>query len=180
MSVALQPGVLLVASRKLAENPHFTQRVVLVLRHTADMGTAGVVINQPLDQEHMPEHQQNLPKGLEHLQTPINRLVFVGGPMQPEARVVMHRIEHLGGGQPLITGIYPARDLEALRLHVTTLDSERSVLRFYLGFSNWSSGQLEREIADGYWVLSTGSADLVFTNSPDQIWQQLISSSEEM
>lgn len=178
MSVALQSGTLLVASRKLVNNPHFAQRVVLILRHSADTGTAGVVINRPLDQDHVAEHQQHLTKGLEHLQTPDNRLVFVGGPMQPHTLIVLHRVEHLGVGQPLFSNIYLGGDLETLRSHAKSSDSEQSVLRFYLGFANWEPAQLENEIGKGCWSLSPGSADVVFSSTPDQVWHQFLSSSE--
>lgn len=178
MSVTLQPGTLLVASPKLADNPHFAQRVILILRHSGDTGTAGVVINRPLDQDHVAEHQQYLTTGLEHLWTPENRLVFVGGPMQPHALVVLHRVEHLGVGQPLLENIYHGGDLEALRSHARSLDSEQSVLRFYLGFAIWDSGQLENEVGKSFWSLSPGLADLVFSSRPDQVWQQLLSSSD--
>ena len=177
MSVGLHPGTLVVASPKLADNPHFAQRAILILRYSADTGTAGVVINRPLDQDHMAEHQQYLSKGLEHLRTPDNRLVFVGGPLQPHALVVLHRVEHLGVGQPLFANIYHGGDLEALRSHARSSDSEQSVLRFYLGFVSWESGQLENEVSKGFWSLSPGLADLVFSSRPDQVWQQLLSSS---
>lgn len=178
MPVSLLPGTLLVASPKLADNPHFNRKVVLVLRHSTDTGTAGVVINSPLSQGHAVELQQRLAEGLEHLQTPDNRLFFEGGPMEPKALVSLHRVGHLGGGTRIFADVYAGGDPETLRTHAISLDPQQSILRFYFGFSNWSPGQLEKEVAGGFWSLSPGSAGLVFSTTPELVWPQLASSQD--
>lgn len=172
MSVPLSPGVFVVASPKVAENPHFARKVVLVLRHSADKGTSGVVINWPLSQGHAAE-LMHLAGGLEHLQTPDSRLFFDGGPIEPKMLVILHRAGHLVGGTPFFEDVHAGGNLEALRAHATSMDPQRPLLRLYLGYASWSPGQLEKEIAGGFWSLSPGSADLVFSNTPELVWQQL-------
>ncbi|MBI2505125.1 MAG: YqgE/AlgH family protein [Candidatus Latescibacteria bacterium] len=171
MSTLLAPGVFLIASPKLDQNPHFACKVVLILRHTPEAGAAGVVINQPLDQGRAAE-QQPLAAGLEHLQAAAGGLFFQGGPMGQESLVVLHRVAHLGQGPPIVEGLYASGDLEALRAHAATTDPQGPVLRFYLGFATWSQGQLEKEVGAACWSLSPGSVDLVFSTEPEQIWQQ--------
>ncbi len=177
MSISLHPGSFLVASPELKNNPHFGQRVVLILSHSAETGTAGVVVNRPLDPDAVVKHPY-LTKGLEHWSTPSNRLVFVGGPMNPQVVTALHRIEHLGGGSPLLAGVYRGRDLETLHVHASSMNSEQPILRYYLGFANWASGQLEKEMAGGCWRQSPGSVEVVFSSTPEEVWPQLLSESE--
>ncbi|MBM3280997.1 MAG: YqgE/AlgH family protein, partial [Candidatus Handelsmanbacteria bacterium] len=70
--------------------------------------------------------------------------------------------------------LYASGDLEALRSHGALMDPQQPALRFYLGFANWSAGQLENEVAMGFWVLAPGSADLVFSTEPEQAWQRAL------
>ena len=178
MSMSLHPGSFLVALPELKNNPHFGQRVVLILSHSAETGTVGVVINRPLDPDAVINHHPYLTKGFEHWSTPSNRLVFVGGPMNPQVVTALHRIQHLGGEPPLLAGVYRGRDLETLHVHASSVNSEQPILRYYLGLANWAPGQLEKEMGGGYWRQSSGSVDVVFSSTPEEVWSQLLSESE--
>lgn len=173
MPAPLVPGTFLIASLNLEQDPNFTRSVVLILRHSPETGTAGVVINQPLGQRRAAE-LQHLAEGLEHLQTPEGGLFFHGGPVGQEHLVLLHRVEHLGEGPPIFEDLYASGDLDALRAHGAFMDPRQPVLRFYLGFANWSAGQLENEVAMGFWILTPGSADLVFSTQPELVWQQAL------
>jgi putative transcriptional regulator len=173
MPASLVPGTFLIASLNLEQDRNFTRSVVLILRHSLDGGAAGVVINQPLSQRRATE-LQHYAEGLEHLQTPEGGLFFQGGPVHQDSLVVLHRIEHLGEGPPIFEDLYANGDLEALRAHAAFMDPQQPVLRFYLGYAEWGPGQLENEVAMGFWVLAPGSADLVFSTEPDQVWQQAL------
>ena len=172
MPTSLAPGNFLIASPKVDQNPHFARRVVLILKHSPEAGTGGVVINTPLPDQRNASEQHPLVAELEYLQASAGGLFFQGGPMGQELLVMLHRVEHLGLGPPLLAGVYTDGDLEALRAHVASLDPPQPVLRFYLGFASWGPGQLEKEVAMGVWSLCPGSADLVFSAEPEQVWQQ--------
>ncbi len=47
-------------------------------------------------------------------------------------------------------------------------------LRVYLGYSGWTQGQLEREIARGDWHIVSGDTAVVFSREPEGVWRQLI------
>jgi putative transcriptional regulator len=40
----------------------------------------------------------------------------------------------------------------------------------YSGYAGWAPGQLEREIAEGAWIIAPASAKLVLDHPPDDIW----------
>jgi putative transcriptional regulator len=172
MPAPLVPGTFLIASLNLEEDRHFTRSVVLILKHDPENVTAGVVINQPLGPRRAAE-LQHLAEGLDHLQVP-GGLFFQGGPVEQDSVLVLHRILHLGEGPPIFDDLYANGDLEALRAHAAFADPQHPVLRFYQGFATWVPGQLENEVAMGFWVLAPGSADLVFSTEPDQVWQQAL------
>lgn len=173
MPAPLVPGTFLIASLNLEPDRNFTRSVVLILRCSPEGGAAGVVINQPLGQ-HRAAELQHWAEGLEHLQTPAGGLFYLGGPVDQDSLVVLHRVEHLGERPPIFEDLYASVDLDALRAHAAFMDPQQPVLHFYLGCASWSPGQLENEVAMGFWVLSPGSADLVFSTEPDQVWQQAL------
>ena len=43
--------------------------------------------------------------------------------------------------------------------------------KLMLGHSGWSSGQLEREIENGDWLIQNATSDFVFNVPPKQMWK---------
>jgi putative transcriptional regulator len=46
----------------------------------------------------------------------------------------------------------------------------------FLGYAGWAPGQLEREIAQGSWLVVPAAARLVFEPDPDRLWEQAVRS----
>ena len=44
-------------------------------------------------------------------------------------------------------------------------------MRLLLGYAGWGAGQLERELAEGAWVLAEASAELVFATPHEEMWE---------
>ena len=48
--------------------------------------------------------------------------------------------------------------------------------KLILGHAGWSSGELEREIENGDWLLQSTTRDFVFKVPADQMWRQAVGS----
>ncbi len=148
-------GALLVASPHLLD-PNFFRTVVLILEHNEE-GAVGVIINQPstsgLDDE--------LPDWAPLLAEP--GVVFVGGPVQPEAAVGL--AEGVDGsavpGVGLVDLSAPPGELSA-------------PVRIYAGYAGWGPGQLEAELVEGGWVVARAEADDVFVVEPQDLWRAVL------
>src|SRR3954462_6035046 len=140
MSMESLQGKLLVSSPSLID-PNFRKTVVLVAHHD-DEGAMGLVLSRPSDvpaADAVPQ-LEGLPGS--------NDPIFVGGPVQPEAFIVLAQFEDVDqAAVPIMgaIGFMPA-DAEPEELDITRL-------RLFAGYSGWGEGQLEDELDEGSWIV---------------------------
>jgi putative transcriptional regulator len=158
----LRAGIFLYAAPGIGDQ-RFAETVILLLEHS-DGGSAGVVINQPSEialrtlLPQMPEARR--------LELP----VYWGGPVQPEAMVVLLRDPRRTMATTVVLPhVHRTSDEETLRAALEDARPDRSV-RVYSGYAGWSPGQLAREVRLGAWLLEPGDADSVFTLDPEVLW----------
>ena len=155
-------GQLLVAGPGLLD-PNFWRAVVLVGEHSDD-GALGVVLNRasssPVD-EALPE--------LTALTADLGA-VYVGGPVQPSAIVVLADFTEPERAGALVLdtiGFLPAEvDPDAL--------GELRRARVYAGYAGWGPGQLDGELEEGSWIVEPAVPDDVFTRDPDGLWSAVL------
>ena len=123
-------GKLLVSSPALVD-PNFRKTVVLVAHHDAD-GAMGLVLSRPSDVAAV--DAVPVLEGLPGSDDP----VFVGGPVQPEAFMILAEFEEVGlAAAPIMDGLgFMPADAEPDELPIRRL-------RLFAGYSGWGSGQLE-------------------------------------
>jgi len=46
--------------------------------------------------------------------------------------------------------------------------------RYFIGFVSWAPGELDHEIASGYWYVMRPQADLVFRDDDGDLWNELV------
>jgi putative transcriptional regulator len=154
-------GRLLVATPDL-DDPNFARTVVLMLEHR-DEGALGVVLNRPAGvpvADAMPSWQDTCASPAQ---------LFVGGPVQPDAVLALGRrrdAREVEGFMPLFDGL-------------GTLDLEREpegfeMVRIFIGYAGWASGQLDRELDAGGWLLADHAPDDVATADPSGLWRGVL------
>jgi putative transcriptional regulator len=159
-------GKLLVATPDL-DDPNFFRAVVLVLEHNAE-GALGVVLNRPTATTLL----EPLPSWAPIAADPA--VVFVGGPVQPEAAIGLGRRTDVGA---------ETEGFAALFGDMGTVDLERAPddvsppidrVRVFAGYSGWGAGQLESEVAaEGWFVVDTDPVD-PWTRSPEDLWRVVL------
>ena len=154
-------GKLLVSSPSLVD-PNFRKTVVLVAHHDDD-GAMGLVLSRPSDvaaADAVP-----LLEGLPGAGDP----VFVGGPVQPEAFMVLAEFDDVGeAAAPIMgdLGFMPA-DTEPDGLSIRRM-------RLFAGYSGWGAGQLEAELDEPSWIVVEAEADDAFADDPDDLWRTVL------
>jgi putative transcriptional regulator len=160
--VSLAPGILLIADPFL-KDPNFARTVVLLCEHQ-EKGSFGFVINKLFDQsldELVPEILVN------------NIPVFFGGPVQMDTIHFVHQQpELIEGGFEIIPGIYWGGRFESVVELINDGRLDMNKIKFFIGYSGWSSGQLESEFNEKSWILSESDAALIFDEKEQNIWQQ--------
>ncbi|MEO6708325.1 MAG: YqgE/AlgH family protein [Planctomycetota bacterium] len=168
MELRAEPGTVIAASPDLGD-PNFMHAVVLICAH-GDQGAHGLVINRPAPltvDKLLPEHPR-----LASTRFPIH----AGGPVGLDTLQFVHRVpDTIPGGYELGGGVYLGGDLEAVGLHISrTGDSALRDLRMILGYSGWSAGQLEIELAGGSWLPSALDPDWLFEAEPQLVWRKVM------
>jgi putative transcriptional regulator len=155
-------GLLLVASPGLFD-PNFRRSVVLVTEHTEE-GAAGLVLNRP-----SPVAVSAAVPQLEPL-VDEDEQVWVGGPVQPEAVLVLGEFpDPDDAAVPLFGSLgFPSLAEPEEVVPVTTRR------RVFAGYAGWSAGQLETELAGEDWILEPALPDDAFTEEPDELWHDVL------
>jgi len=160
-------GTLLVASPELGD-PNFSHAVILLLRHDNN-GAIGVVINRVtslVPAKVFPELADDLGK--------YSGTLYRGGPLAPGR--VLFLVRGLAAatvqGPEIVDKVFLSADPESLA-EITRLAGGADELRIYAGHAEWTAGQLENELKHGAWNVVPATADLVFGDKPQKLWEQL-------
>ncbi|MCU0396131.1 MAG: YqgE/AlgH family protein [Chitinophagaceae bacterium] len=163
------PGILLISDPFL-KDPNFMRTAVFLCEHTAD-GSFGFVLNRPYEQrldEFIPD--------LEGFRIP----VFYGGPVQPDTLHFLHNIPELrSDAQAVLPNVYWGGNFEQIIQLIRDRQLDLDNIRFYLGYSGWSGGQLEDELASSSWLTAQGSHQLVFRTPPGEVWKRAVMQLDE-
>lgn len=153
-------GRLLVAT-PLIVGPPFERSVVLVVEHDAS-GAVGVVVNLATE---VPV-EEVLPSFPLHLVEPAT--VFVGGPVATDTAVVVASSE-----RGPFTLAAPGVGVGVVDIDDPPEDATGA--RVFAGYSGWSAGQLEAELAEGSWWVLPASVDDVFDPDVGSLWERIVS-----
>ncbi|NMD02870.1 MAG: YqgE/AlgH family protein, partial [Bacteroidales bacterium] len=73
--------------------------------------------------------------------------------------------------------IYWGGDIEFIRELINANKLNRSQIRFFLGYSGWSAGQLERELKENSWVIVKAKSTIALdTYNFDNTWKRVLRS----
>ena len=155
-------GKLLIASPSLLD-PNFARTVVLITEHNEE-GAMGVVLNRPSETE-VGEVAPEL--------GPIVAAepVFIGGPVQPQALVVLAEFN-----DPEAAAWIVVADVGFVAAETESEDLEQAIRRgrVYAGYSGWGAGQLEGELAEDAWIVEPPLPAELFPDDPAQLWQDVL------
>lgn len=156
----------LLISEPFLNDPNFKRSVILMADHNEE-GTLGFILNQPsllLLKDLVPDlWQADFP-------------LFIGGPVEVDTIHFIHRCyDKLNSGEEIANGIYWGGNFETLKILVNNNSLNHDEVKFFLGYSGWSIGQLEEEIKENTWIVSDQfDQDIVFSQNEEQLWRDVI------
>lgn len=155
-------GRLLVATPVLLD-PNFARTVILMIEHDGD-GALGVVVNRPSD---TPLHEP-LPGWGDLAAGP--GVIFVGGPVQPEAAICLARAAEPDPPRwSPVVGATGTFDLDG-----EPPDRGIAAVRVFAGYAGWAPGQLDDELAEGAWWVVDADPDDAFAPEPGRLWNEVL------
>ena len=101
--------------------------------------------------------------------------LFAGGPVDPTILQFIHRRPDLiQGGQEISPGLFWAGDFEQAIEAVVDGTISFQEIKFFIGYSGWSAGQLDRELKTNAWIVSDARISDVFEEDPAKLWRRVL------
>lgn len=145
----------------------FFNRTIVFLTEHGPEGSVGFILNRILELM-----VSNAVEGLEIWEENLS----VGGPVASDTLHFLHTLgDIVPGSVPVIPGIWWGGDLDIIRELIGAGRVRRDQLRFFLGYSGWSKGQLRKELNDNSWVIATVPNDVVMKSRGD-VWKDVLRS----
>ncbi len=146
------------------DDPNFKRSVVLLCEHKPE-GSLGFIINKCLN--------MTLGEALPDLGCFDTQLYF-GGPVETDTLHFLHTLgNRIEGAAPVAQNLWWGGDFEALSMLIQTNQVSVEEVRFYLGYSGWSPGQLTSEMQENSWYIHPAAPEYVF-NEDEQLWRHIL------
>ena len=162
-------GSLLIANPVLPD-PNFSRTVILLCNHD-EQGSFGLVINRSAQLK-----APDLFSSIDILKS-YNEKIYIGGPVSQAMVFYLYRsTKGIDTLDEVCSGVYFGSSLETLESLYLDIANPKENIRFYLGYSGWSSSQLDGEMEQNSWLIQSADERFIFLESEDLIWPQAVNS----
>jgi putative transcriptional regulator len=159
-----EKGSLLISEPFLADL-NFWRSVVLLAEFT-ELGSVGFILNKPA---HL-STDDTIPGMLNH-----DFPIYYGGPIDPHS---LHFVHNLGLKIPnsieIIPGIFWGGDINAINDLMERGEAAADNFKFFLGYSGWEPSQIEEEMEEKTWWITSATEELIFDNDLDNMWANVV------
>ncbi|MFT3949245.1 MAG: YqgE/AlgH family protein [Agriterribacter sp.] len=153
----ISAGATLISS-SVIEDENFRKTIVFIAEHN-EKGALGFVVNKIFGR-------------------PLNQLVafrngpafplYDGGPVDKDHLYFIHRrIDLITGGTPVVDDIYFGGEFKQVIEHISNKTLPVADIKIFIGYCGWDTGELEKEIEEGSWIVPDCSNDVVFSEDPE-------------
>ena len=151
-------------SEPFLQDAYFQRSVVLLVEHNTQ-GSMGFVLNKKTDlivNTFFPELE-------EYPEIPI----YLGGPVSANRLLFIHSLGDLivPDSVKIKDRLYFDGDFEALKRYIQNGHSIEGKVKFFLGYSGWTEGQLGNEINKNSWVVSHAAKENVLLADGESFWK---------
>jgi len=141
----------------------FRRSVVLLTEYSKDT-VIGFVLNKPLLIS-IDDLTDDFPAG--------DFQLSIGGPVATNTLHYLHTFSHIPDAIEVVNGIYWGGKIEVVRqlLSISVMKSDQ--IRFFLGYSGWTAGQLDDELKKNSWLVGDIRPAKIIHPSHD-LWQESV------
>ncbi len=149
-------------SDPFSDDVYFGRSVVLICEHN-DEGTFGFVLNNYIDVD-LHQLDDNFPN--------INARISFGGPVSKENLYYIHSFSEIKETLKIREDLYYGGDFEEICERIENAKNPNEEIRFFVGYSGWSPGQLEEEIKNESWITANNiSTEKILDTNLDDLWR---------
>ncbi len=155
----------LLVSEPYLPDPNFERTIILLCEHN-DEGTVGFVLNKPSLSK-----LGDLIKDASQLEN----IVCMGGPVQQDTLHYVHRCRDIDGAIEIAEQVFWGGSFEQVIEKLESKQLRHEDIKFFLGYSGWSPGQLDEEIKVNSWIVSNFvTEELIFETTEDEMWRKTL------
>ena len=163
-------GQLLLDNGKL-QGSFFQRSVVLICQHDEE-GAFGLILNRLTETKVVDAVEAKVPERLE------NELLYLGGPVQPQALSYLHSSATIFDGN-VLPSLDLGHSLDSL-VELSESFSPSEQIRIFAGYAGWSPGQLDDEMQRDSWMTHPATIELIFHEKPADLWRRILLSKDEI
>ena len=158
----MESGKLLVAEPSVFGDQNFHRSIVIIVEKK-DSGYLGFILNKPLSFEIndvLPEIKLSFP-------------LYNGGPVEQDNLFFIHNAGHLiPKSNKIDDKLFWGGEFDKIVALVNEEVLGQNDIRFFLGYSGWSSEQLKQEIGAKSWIVVKNSlASKILSHQPEGLWK---------
>ena len=149
-------------SDPFSDDVYFGRSVVLICEHNIE-GTFGFVLNNYIDVD-LHQLDDNFPN--------INARISFGGPVSKENLYYIHSFSDITNTLEIREGLYYGGDFVEITDRIKNAKNPNKEIRFFMGYSGWSPGQLDEEIKNESWITANNiSTEKILDTNLDDLWR---------
>ncbi|MEZ5014674.1 MAG: YqgE/AlgH family protein [Chitinophagales bacterium] len=156
----------LLLSEPFMLDPNFKRTVVMLCEHAETDGTVGFILNRPL-------HIKVCDALLDF--DAVENELFYGGPVAQDTLHYLHRRGDLiEDSMHIIDGVYWGGNFEQISGLLRDGQMDQKDIKFFLGYSGWSPGQLIDEMTENAWIVTPASSKYIFDTLDKELWKRVL------
>jgi len=166
MATSLIKSGNIIIAEPFLEGDYFSRSVVGITEH-GEGGTMGFVLNKPI--------KVKFKDLISNITSEENFKVYKGGPVATDSLHFIHNVgDLLEDSIKIKDGLYMGGKFEKLIFLINSGLILKENIRFYIGYSGWSKGQLGEEMAAGSWVVSDWHPNYTFKIRSKLLWSEVL------
>ncbi len=147
-------------------DPNFKRTAVLLADYHKDEGSVGFILNRKTELK-----LSDLTSDFGDFEA----VIHYGGPVDNDSMYFIHCVgDLLDDSLKISRGVYWSGNYEKLKFLIDCKLILSQHIRFYIGYSGWSKGQLEEELITGSWLVSEMEPNFIFKSNPDHLWKEIL------
>ncbi len=164
-SYTVEKGSMLIAEPFMLD-PNFKRAVILLCDHHKKEGTVGFVVNKKTDLK-INDLIKDFPE--------IESNIYFGGPVAQETLHYIHTVgDILDESIEIDKGVFWGGNFEKLKFLIESKLILPKDIRFFVGYTGWSEGQLANEIKHGSWLSSEFFPNYIFGSNTRILWSKVL------
>lgn len=151
-------------SEPFLQDAYFQRAVVLLVEHT-DNGSMGFVLNKKTD--------LTVNSFFTDLEDFPEMPIYLGGPVSSNRLFFLHSLGDLfiPDTVRITDDLFFDGDFDALKHYILSGHPVEGKIKFFLGYSGWTKGQLKSEIDRNSWVVSHHRTNDIFQANGESFWK---------